>query len=62
MFSKYYLCFTLLLSGPLLAEQQSVGKKDIENASCTARHCVALREGRNCYAEVDLTWHQATSW
>ena len=22
--------------------------------------CVALREGRNCYADITLTWHQPT--
>ncbi len=59
MFSKYYLCFTLLLSGPLLAEQQPEGEKKVEDALIALPDtCVALREGRNCYAEVDITWHQ----
>ena len=59
MFSKYYLCFTLLLSGPLLAEQQPANEKNLKNELVALPDtCVALREGRNCYTEVDITWHQ----
>lgn len=59
MFSKYYLCFIFLVSGPLFAKQQLEADQTTESVLVALPDtCVALREGRNCYAEVDITWHQ----
>ena len=55
---KYYFIIAFGLSASLHAqEQQSVDSK--ANALVALPDtCVALREGRSCYADVDISWQQ----
>ncbi len=55
MFFKYCVTLTLLFAKPVLSQQQPSPDNSLVAMPDT---CVALREGRNCYTEVDLAWQQ----
>lgn len=54
MFFKYYFLLALPIVSVKAQEQPN------EEASLVSLPdtCVALREGRNCYADVKVSWHQ----
>lgn len=55
MFFKYCVTLTILFAKPVFAQDQA----NTDNALVALPDtCVALREGRNCFAEVDITWQQ----
>lgn len=54
MFFKYYFLFALAIA-PVNAQEQTADSNTLVAIPDT---CVALREGRNCYADVEVSWRQ----
>ena len=56
MFFKAFVIISLLLiASPILASDEQAQDSALIALPDT---CVALREGRNCYADIELTWQQ----
>ncbi|WP_213608755.1 DUF3019 domain-containing protein [Pseudoalteromonas sp.] len=54
MYFRFFYCLLFSYSGSLLAAPVQISAQ----LSAVPDTCVALREGRNCYADVVLSWQQ----
>ena len=54
MFFKYYF----LLALPIISVKAQEQPNEETSLVSLPDTCVALREGRNCYADVEISWHQ----
>jgi hypothetical protein len=54
------LFFSLILSNHVYADKIKVAEETEVTFSALPEQCVTLREGRNCFATVELHWQSST--